>query len=108
LDTSGYLSVQIYIHVPKEKRTKLDPSRRKGTFVGYNESYRIYIPGQRQIEVSIDVTFEEEVAFMRSRGSHMDIDNEKQEEMVPSPPPVDVPRNIVVGQKRPIWTRQTL
>jgi hypothetical protein len=42
--------------------------------------------------VSIDVTFEEEVAFMRSRGSHMDIDNEKQEEMVPSPPPVDVPR----------------
>jgi hypothetical protein len=43
----------VYIHVPKEKRTKLDPSGRKGTFVGYNESlkeYRIYIPGQRQIE----------------------------------------------------------
>jgi hypothetical protein len=39
----------IYIHVPKEKRTKLDPSGRKGTFVGYIESskaYRIYIPGQ--------------------------------------------------------------
>jgi hypothetical protein len=38
----------IYIHVPKKKRTKLDPSKRKGTFVGYNESskaYRIYIPG---------------------------------------------------------------
>jgi hypothetical protein len=28
----------VYIHVPKEKRTKLDPSGRKGTFVGYNES----------------------------------------------------------------------
>jgi transposase InsO family protein len=42
----------VYIHVPKEKRTKLDPSGRKGTFVGYNESskaYRIYIPSQRQI-----------------------------------------------------------
>jgi hypothetical protein len=40
----------VYIHVPKEKRIKLDPSGRKGTFVGYNESskaYRIYIPGQR-------------------------------------------------------------
>jgi hypothetical protein len=101
----------VYIHVSKEKRTKLNPSGRKGAFVGYNESskaYRIYIPGQRQIEVSIDVTFEEEVAFMRSRGSHMDIDSEKQEEMVPSPPPVDVPRDIVVGQKRPTWTRQTL
>ena len=111
MDTSGYLGVQIYIHVPKEKRTKLDPSLRKGTFVGYNESskaYRIYIPGQRQIEVSIDVTFEEEVAFMRSRGSHMDIDSEKQEEMVPSPPPIDVPRDIVVGQKRPTWSLQTL
>jgi hypothetical protein len=38
----------VYIHVPKEKRTKLDPSGRKGTFVGYSESlkaYLIYIPG---------------------------------------------------------------
>jgi hypothetical protein len=53
---------------------KLDLSDRKGTFVGYRESskaYRIYIPGQRQIEVSRDVSFEEEVAFRRSRGSHM-------------------------------------
>jgi hypothetical protein len=56
----------VYFHVPKEKRTKLDPSRKKGTFVGYSESskaYQIYIPGQRQIEVSRDVTFEEEIAF---------------------------------------------
>ena len=38
----------VYIHIPKEKRTKLDPSGRKGTFVGYSETskaYRIYIPG---------------------------------------------------------------
>jgi hypothetical protein len=52
----------VYFHIPKEKRTKLYPSSRKGTFVGYNESlkgYQIYIPGQRQIEVSIDVIFEE-------------------------------------------------
>jgi hypothetical protein len=51
----GHLRIfgcSVYIHVPKEKRTKLDPSRRKGTFVGYSESskaYQIYIPGQRQI-----------------------------------------------------------
>jgi hypothetical protein len=66
----------IYIHVPKEKRTKLYPLGRKGTFVGYNESskaYQIYIPGQRQIEVSRDATFEEEVSFRRYRISHMDI-----------------------------------
>jgi hypothetical protein len=38
----------IYMHVPKEKRTKLYPSRRKSTFVGYGESlkeYQVYIPG---------------------------------------------------------------
>jgi hypothetical protein len=37
----------IYIHIPKEKRTKLEPSGKEGTFVGYREiskSYRVYIP----------------------------------------------------------------
>jgi hypothetical protein len=38
-----------------------------------SKAYRIYIPGQRQIEVSRDVSFEEEVAFKRSRGSHMQL-----------------------------------
>jgi hypothetical protein len=38
----------VYIHIPKEKRTKLEPSGKKGTFVGYSETskdYIIYIPG---------------------------------------------------------------
>ena len=55
-----------YIHVPKDKRTKLEHSIKKGTFVGYSESskaYRIYIPRSRQIEVRRDVTFEEEMAI---------------------------------------------
>ena len=37
----------VYIHVPKEKRTKMEPSGKKGVFVGYNENskaYRIYVP----------------------------------------------------------------
>ena len=40
----------VYIHIPKEKRTKLDPSRKKGIFVGYSESskdYKIYFPDSR-------------------------------------------------------------
>ena len=40
----------VYIHVPKEKISKLEPSGKKGTFVGYSETsktYRIYIPIQR-------------------------------------------------------------
>jgi hypothetical protein len=117
----GIFGCRVYFHVPKEKRTKLDPSCRKGTFVGYIESskaYRIYIPGQRHIEVSKDVIFEEDIAFRRSRGSQMEIDSET----IPSPPsivhrdkvidpvdpvdpiaPVDVPREIAVGHKRPAW-----
>ena len=59
----------IYIHIPKEKRTKLDPSGKKGLFVGYSEqseAYRIYILGYHQIELSRDVKFDEDAAFMKS------------------------------------------
>lgn len=56
----------VYIHVSKEKRRKMEPSGKKGTFVGYSESekaYIIYIRGQRYIEVNRDVTFDEKEAF---------------------------------------------
>jgi hypothetical protein len=36
----------VYSHIPKDKRNKLEPSGKKGIFVGYSESskaYRIYI-----------------------------------------------------------------
>jgi hypothetical protein len=60
----------VYIHVPVEKRTKLEPSREKGIFLGYIETskaYRIFIPAQRKIVVRRDVKFEENLA---SRKSH--------------------------------------
>ena len=69
----GHLRIfgcQVYIHVPKEKRMKLEPSGKKGVFVGYRETskaYRIYIPGTRLIEVNRDVTFHEDSTFWRSR-----------------------------------------
>jgi hypothetical protein len=59
--------------------TKLDLSGRKGTIFWYNESskaYQIYIPSQRYIEVSRDVSFEEEVALRRYKRSHMQIYSE--------------------------------
>jgi hypothetical protein len=68
--------------VSKEKRTKMDPFRKKGIFVGYSETskaYRIYVPGQRQIEVNRDVTFDEDVAFLRSKESHLDVVSEDPE-----------------------------
>ena len=44
------LGCSVYIHVPKEKRSKLEPLGKKETFVGYSETskdYRIYIPIKR-------------------------------------------------------------
>jgi hypothetical protein len=60
----------VYIHVPKEKRTKMEPSGKKGVFVGYSENskdYIIYVSGQMKIEVSRDVNFHEESTFNKSR-----------------------------------------
>lgn len=52
----------VYIHVPEEKRTKLQPSNFKGLLVGYSEyskAYKIYVPSQRKIVVSRDVKVDE-------------------------------------------------
>jgi transposase InsO family protein len=60
----------VYIHIPVEKRTKLEPSGQKGILVGYNEdskAYRVFLPDQRKTVVSRDVKFEENLA---SRKSH--------------------------------------
>ena len=51
----------VYVHIPKKKRTKLDPSGKKGMFVGYCEvskAFRIYISGFHHIDISRDVTFD--------------------------------------------------
>ena len=60
----------VYFHVPKEKRSKLDDSRKKRMFVGYSETskaYRIYVPGQREVEICHDVTFDEDVSLKKVR-----------------------------------------
>ena len=59
-----------YSQVPKEKRTKLDPTAEKGIFVGYSDTskaFRIYIPALRRVVLRRDVKFEEEKAYSRSR-----------------------------------------
>ena len=59
----------VYIHIPKEKMiTKLDPSRRKSIFVGYSDtskSYLVYFPGFKKINISRDVTFDEDLTYFR-------------------------------------------
>jgi len=122
----------VYIHVPSNKRSKIDPSGRKNTFVGYSETskgYRIYISEQRKIEVSIDVTFDEEAAFRKSRESHSYEDKEEQEATPVTTIKNSTPEEYVleeqeesdrheslddthreerVSRKRPTWLRDTL
>ena len=98
--------------------------------MGYSESskaYRIYIPGSKQIGVSKDVTFEEEMAIRKGRGSDMEIDDEELEMRSSSSPvqnefagkdepidpidpvaTVDIPEDMTIGRKRPRWAQQTL
>jgi hypothetical protein len=60
----------MFIHIPKEKRNKLEPSRKKGIFVGYCEvskAFRIYIPSHCHIDISRDMTFDEEATLKKSR-----------------------------------------
>jgi hypothetical protein len=59
----------VYSHIPKDKRNKLEPSGKKGIFVGYSESskaYRMYIPEQHNIEIIRDMTFNENMSFKKS------------------------------------------
>ena len=65
----------VFIHIPKEKRNKMNPSGKKGIFVGYCEvskAFRIYIPGQHHIKISKDVTFDEYATLKKSRRCHLE------------------------------------
>jgi hypothetical protein len=60
----------VFVHIPKEKRNKLDPSGKKGIFVGYCEvskAFKVYILGHHHIEISRDVTFDEDATLKKSR-----------------------------------------
>ena len=65
----------LFVYIPKEKRTKLDPSEKKGIFVGYCEvskAFRIYIPGYHHMKISRDVPFDEDVALKKSRNCQLE------------------------------------
>jgi hypothetical protein len=60
----------VFIHILKEKRNKMEPSGKKGIFVGYCEvskAFKIYILGHLHIEINRDVTFDEDAVLKKSR-----------------------------------------
>jgi transposase InsO family protein len=84
----------VFIHIPKEKRNKLDPSGKKGIFVGHCEvskAFRIYIPGQHHIEISRDVTFDEDAALKKSKICQLE-EVYEEEPVIPTTAMREVPR----------------
>lgn len=82
-----------YIHVPKDKRKKLDSTSIKGIFVGYclsSKAYRIYIKEGRHIKVSRDIIFDENQAYNNSKDIPIDYDDKDlpifEEEVQPDNP----------------------
>ena len=61
----------------------MDASGKKGTFVGYSETskvYRIYVPGQREVEICHDVTFDKDVALRKVRDLPISKEDKEEEE----------------------------
>jgi hypothetical protein len=55
-----------YVHVPNEKRSKLDPKAEKCIFIGYSleqKGYRCFNPSTWKLQVSRDVVFDEMVSW---------------------------------------------
>ena len=55
-----------YVHVPKEKRTKLDAKAEKCILVGYSDEqkgYECYNPRTKQARVSRDVVYDESTSW---------------------------------------------
>jgi hypothetical protein len=84
----------VFIHISKEKRNKLEFSGKKGIFVGYCEvskALRIYILGHRHIEISRDVTFDEDAALKKSRRCQLE-EVYEEEPVIPRTAVREVPR----------------
>ena len=118
----------MYIHILKEKRKKLDPSGKKGIFVGYSESskaYRIYFPGFKKINISRDVTFDEDLAYIKSRKRPIEDPKETEvpriqdttmneatpeedREMEEPQEPTDPPQEKNPYKRKPAWVREAI
>ena len=118
----------MYIHIPKEKWTKFDPSGNKGLFMGYSErskDYIIYFPRFKNIDISRDVKFDEDSAYKKSRKRPIieleetevprirdttmnEATLEEDREMEEPQEPVDPPHDKNVYKRKLAWVREAI
>ena len=118
----------MYTNIPKEKRTKLDPSGKKGISVGYSESskaYRIYFQGFKKIDISRGVTFDEDSTYIKSRKRPVedpeetevpriqdttmnDATQEEDREIEEPQEPVDPPQENNPHKRKPAWVQEAI
>jgi hypothetical protein len=85
------------LYIFQKRRTKLDPSGKKGIFVGYCEiskAFRVYIPGYHHIEINMDVTFDEDATLKKSRRCQLE---EVYKEELVAPKVVEPVREVIAS-----------
>lgn len=114
----------VYFHIPKEKRTKLEPLGKKDIFIGYSDSskaYRVYVPGSRTIEISRDVKFDKDAAFKTSKDIEESNDDsipendessmiDRESGIEDNGPTISNPEenSNQLNKKRPLWARKMI
>ena len=66
----------------QKKREPIWNLSARGTFVGYSDTskeFRIYVPSEKHVEVSQDVTFHEDTSFKQSKELECDLETEEDD-----------------------------
>lgn len=86
VDKLKVFETECFVHVPEEKRKKLDKKSVKGFVVGYHENckgYRVYVPSMRDVILSRDILFKpEKLSAEMIDLTRLEIKNKKESENV--------------------------
>ena len=92
----------VYVHIPNEKRQKLDAKSEKCILVGYSskkKAYKCFNPSTRAVRVSRDVVFDESASWYEpdstpSGPNEEELDVNMDDDIQPSPLPKNNPSSI--------------
>ena len=99
----------------KRKEDKVRSFRKEGYIVGYSKSskaYRIYFPGFKKIDISRDVTFDEDASYNKSRKKPTEESEEAEapriHDTTMNEEPIDPPQEKNPHKRKPAWVREVI